>query len=147
VLVAEDNRVNQILARRLLERRGFAVSIVDNGRACVEAVERKQFDLVFMDVQMPEMDGFTATSEIRALEQRTGRHVPIIAMTAFAQKEDEERCLAAGMDGYVSKPISTERLDAVIGGLYRQAPGCTDSVPANDSGRTDAYEKALLPLT
>jgi two-component system sensor histidine kinase/response regulator len=114
VLVAEDNKVNQRLAVRLLEKRGYVVSVVGNGRAAVNALETERFDLVFMDVQMPEMDGLAATAAIRAKEQLTGAHTQIIAMTAHALKGDQERCLAAGMDGYVSKPIRVEELDKAI---------------------------------
>jgi two-component system sensor histidine kinase/response regulator len=114
ILVAEDNVVNQKLARRLLEKQGHGVAIAGNGREAVEAIQKDAFDLVLMDVQMPEMDGFVATRTIRQSEAGTGRHLPIIAMTAHAMKGDEERCLEAGMDGYVSKPINATQLLAVI---------------------------------
>jgi CheY-like chemotaxis protein len=106
VLVAEDNAVNQMLARRLLEKMGHAAVIVGNGREAVEAVAREDFDLVLMDVQMPDMDGFAATAIIREAEAAHGsRRLPIVALTARAMKGDLERCLAAGMDDYVPKPI------------------------------------------
>ncbi len=114
ILLAEDNAVNQTLAVRLLEKRGYAVTVVGDGRAAVAALEKQSFDLVLMDVQMPEMDGFQATAAIRAKEQPGGRRQPIIAMTAHALKGDQERCIAAGMDGYVSKPIRTVDLFAAI---------------------------------
>jgi CheY-like chemotaxis protein len=114
VLLAEDNKVNQILALGLLEKRGYAVAVVGDGRAAVDAIKTDRFDLVFMDIQMPEMDGLEATAAIRAHEQRTGEHIPIIAMTAHALNGDRERCLAAGMDGYVSKPIRVAELDRAI---------------------------------
>jgi len=114
ILLAEDNVVNQKLARRLLEKQGHGVAIAGNGREAVEAIQKDAFDLVLMDVQMPEMDGFVATRTIRQSEAGTGRHLPIIAMTAHAMKGDEERCLEAGMDGYVSKPINAAELLAVI---------------------------------
>jgi PAS domain S-box-containing protein len=110
ILLAEDNAVNQTLAVRLLEKRGYAVFVVGDGRAAVAALEKNTFDLILMDIQMPGMDGFEATSEIREKEKRTGGHIPIIAMTAHALKGDQERCVAAGMDGYVSKPIRTSEL-------------------------------------
>ena len=110
ILLAEDNHVNQILAVRLLERRGHRVVVANNGKEAVEYLERDQFDLILMDVQMPEMDGFEATAAIRKLEESTGRHTRILAMTARAMKGDQERCLAAGMDGYIAKPIHAEEL-------------------------------------
>jgi PAS domain S-box-containing protein len=114
VLLAEDNAVNRTLAVRLLEKRGYVVTVAGDGRAAVAAVEKEPFDIILMDVQMPEMDGFEATLAIRQREQSTGGHIPIIAMTAHALKGDEERCLSAGMDGYVSKPIRTHELFAAI---------------------------------
>jgi two-component system sensor histidine kinase/response regulator len=114
VLLVEDNPVNQKLAVALLEKRGFAVTTAGNGKVALAALEREPFDLVLMDVQMPEMDGLEATSAIREGEKSTGRHVPIIAMTAHALKGDQERCLAAGMDAYVSKPIRTSELFETI---------------------------------
>jgi CheY-like chemotaxis protein len=106
--------VNQTLARRLLEKRGYAVTVVGDGRAALAAFESGCFDIVLMDVQMPAMDGFEATAAIRQQEQSTGNHVPIVAMTAHALKGDQERCLAAGMDAYVSKPIRQEQLYGTI---------------------------------
>ncbi|HXL20968.1 MAG TPA: two-component regulator propeller domain-containing protein [Candidatus Dormibacteraeota bacterium] len=114
ILLAEDNSVNQTLALRLLEKRGYSVTIAGDGRAALAALERASFDLVLMDVQMPEMNGLDATAAIRAKEASTGEHIPIIAMTAHALKGDEDRCLAAGMDAYISKPIRTSELFAVI---------------------------------
>ncbi len=105
VLLAEDNVVNQRLAIRLLEKQGHHVTVASDGREALAAIEHEEFDVVLMDVQMPEMDGFEATAVIRAMERSTGRHLPIIAMTAHAMRGDRERCLAAGMDGYISKPI------------------------------------------
>ncbi|HSP66729.1 MAG TPA: response regulator [Bryobacteraceae bacterium] len=110
VLIAEDNAVNQTLVRRLLEKRGYSMVVVGDGRAALAALEREAFDIVLMDVQMPDMDGFAATAVIREQEQASGRHIPIVAMTAHALKGDPERCLAEGMDAYISKPIRTEEL-------------------------------------
>jgi signal transduction histidine kinase/DNA-binding response OmpR family regulator len=114
ILLAEDNLVNQKLALRLLEKRGFEVTVVGDGRAAVEAVEKGSFDAILMDVQMPEMDGFEATAAIREKEKLTGAHIPIIAMTAHALKGDQQRCLEAGMDAYLSKPIRTAELFKTI---------------------------------
>jgi two-component system sensor histidine kinase/response regulator len=114
ILVAEDNAVNQRLALRLLEKRGYAATVVGDGRAAMTILEEQEFDLVLMDIQMPEMDGFEATAAIREREKSSGRHIPIIAMTAHALKGDQERCLAGGMDAYISKPIRTEELFSAI---------------------------------
>ena len=114
VLVAEDNAVNQRLAARLLEKRGHRVTVTANGREAVEALANQTFDLVLMDVQMPEMDGFEATAVIREREKHNGAHIPIIALTAHAMKGDRERCLTAGMDGYLSKPIRSQELDDIL---------------------------------
>ena len=114
ILLAEDNRVNQFLAVRLLEKAGHQVETASNGRAAVAAIEQHRFDLALMDLQMPEMDGLEATARIRERERGTGAHLPIIALTANAMVGDRERCLQAGMDGYLSKPIDSARLLAEI---------------------------------
>ena len=114
VLLVEDNAVNQRLAARLLEKRGHRVVVAANGREALAALEQGAFDLVFMDVQMPEMDGLEATAAIRKKEQLSGKHQPVIALTAHAMKGDQERCEAAGMDGYLSKPIRPQELDAIL---------------------------------
>jgi two-component system sensor histidine kinase/response regulator len=114
VLLAEDNTVNQRLAASLLERRGHRVAIANNGREALAAIARQQFDVILMDVQMPDMGGLEATTEIRARERETGAHVPIIAMTAHAMKGDRQRCLEAGMDEYVAKPLDSRRLCIVV---------------------------------
>jgi CheY-like chemotaxis protein len=116
VLVAEDNLVNQKMIQRLIEKQGHSVVLVDTGRKAVTAVEEGAFDMVFMDVQMPEMDGLEATAEIRRREQITGKHQLIIAMTAHALKGDRERCLEAGMDDYLTKPVRIDKLNAVLNG-------------------------------
>jgi PAS domain S-box-containing protein len=110
ILLADDNAVNLKLALRLLEKQGYCVTVATNGREVLAAHDREEFDLVLMDVQMPEMDGFEATTAIRAREICTGRHLPIIAMTAHAMQGDHERCLSAGMDDYISKPIDSKEL-------------------------------------
>ena len=117
VLVAEDNPVNQRLAVRLLEKRGHRVTLAANGIEAVEAQARQQFDLILMDVQMPEMDGLEATGAIRRSESARDCHQLIIALTAHALKGDEERCLAAGMDGYLTKPIRPPELDRILAKL------------------------------
>jgi len=114
ILLAEDNRVNQQLAVKLLEKQGHTVRVAENGRAALGALEAGRFDLILMDVQMPEMSGLEATAAIRAREQETGGHLPIIAMTARALNGDQEACLAAGMDGYISKPVSPKLLAEAI---------------------------------
>jgi len=111
ILLVEDNAVNQVLALRLLEKRGHTVAVAGNGKEALTALEKQSFDLVLMDVQMPEMDGFEATIAIREKEKTSGNHVPIIAMTAHAMVGDKERCLEAGMDDYISKPIRPEELN------------------------------------
>jgi len=114
VLVAEDNTVNQRLITRLLEKRGHHVKVAPNGREAITTLEKGTFDLVLMDVQMPEMDGLDATAAIRSKEVASGKHQNIIALTAHAMKGDKERCLAAGMDGYLTKPIRAQELDAIL---------------------------------
>jgi len=123
VLLAEDGLINQKVAVNLLERRGHIVEVAENGRAALEALERELFDLVLMDVQMPEMDGFEATAAIRERERETGDHLPIIAMTAHAMKGDRERCLEAGMDEYLAKPIDPEALYAAVESVPAQVGG------------------------
>ncbi|MGB6678782.1 MAG: response regulator [Terriglobales bacterium] len=118
ILLAEDNRVNQLLATRLLEKAGHAVVLAETGAAALEALEKRSFDLVLMDVQMPEMDGLEATASVRLREQSTGKHIPIIAMTAHAMVGDKDRCLQAGMDAYISKPLSVKDLFATIEHLF-----------------------------
>ena len=132
VLVAEDHPVNQTLTARLLEKHGHAVVLAANGKEALAALDRQPFDLVLMDLQMPEMDGWEATAEIRRREAGTGRRLPIIAVTAHAMKGDRERCLAAGMDGYVSKPIQPRDLYRAIGEVMPAAepPGPPEPPPA-----------------
>jgi two-component system, sensor histidine kinase and response regulator len=118
LLLVEDNPVNQKLAVRLLERLGHQVAVADDGRQALTALAAQEVDLVLMDVQMPVMDGFEATAAIRAREREHGGHLPIIAMTAHAMKGDRERCLAAGMDDYVTKPIDSAGLRAALERFY-----------------------------
>jgi signal transduction histidine kinase/CheY-like chemotaxis protein len=114
VLLAEDNAINQKLAIRLLEKQGHSITVANDGTEAVAAVENGEFDVVLMDVQMPNMSGLDAAAAIRTRERSTGKHVPIVAMTAHAMKGDQERCLEAGMDGYVSKPIQPGQMMEVI---------------------------------
>jgi signal transduction histidine kinase/DNA-binding response OmpR family regulator len=122
ILLAEDNAINQTLAVRLLEKRGYSVTVAPDGRAAVDAFERGGFELVLMDIQMPGMDGFEATAAIREREKLTGGHMPIVAMTAHALVGDRERCIASGMDDYVTKPIRTSELFAAIEKMLGDKP-------------------------
>ncbi|MGA2773486.1 MAG: PAS domain S-box protein [Bryobacteraceae bacterium] len=122
ILLAEDNVVNQMLAVRLLEKRGHHVQVAGDGREALEKLEKADFDLVLMDVQMPVMGGFAATAAVREMEKGTGKHIPIVALTAHAIDGDRERCLAAGMDGYVAKPIRPEELFEQIEALIPSVP-------------------------
>jgi PAS domain S-box-containing protein len=122
ILLAEDNHVNQILAVRLLEKRGHHVQVANDGREALEKLKAADFDLVLMDVQMPVMGGFEATAAVREMEKSTGKHIPIVALTAHAIKGDRERCLAAGMDGYIGKPIRPEELFEQIETLIPSVP-------------------------
>ena len=121
VLLAEDNAVNQQLVVRALEKQGHSVTVAGNGREAIRVLTQEHFDVILMDVQMPEMTGIEATEMIRRTERETGRHIPIIAMTAHAMKGDRERCLACGMDGYVSKPIRLRELREVLESMTRVA--------------------------
>ena len=130
ILLAEDGVINQRVACGLLEKRGHKVIVANNGREAVEAVEREAFDLVLMDLRMPEMDGIEATAAIRQREQTSGNHIRIIAMTADALKGDRDRCLASGMDDYLTKPIRPKILYAMLDGLIPTAHIDSVSVPA-----------------
>jgi PAS domain S-box-containing protein len=114
ILLVEDNAVNQVLAVRLLEKRGHSVTVAGNGKDALAALEKHSFNLVFMDVQMPGMDGFEAAAAIREKEKTSGNHLPVIAMTAHAMVGDKERCVEAGMDDYITKPIRTDELSDLL---------------------------------
>ncbi len=145
ILLAEDNVVNQKLAVRLLEKQGHSVTVAGNGREALVALTAEPFDLVLMDVQMPEMDGLEATAQIRRAEQGSGRHVPIVAMTAHAMKGDRERCLAAGMDGYVSKPIQPgelfEAVDRLAFPADRDRPDTSAQAPPEVLDTAEVLER------
>jgi len=138
VLLAEDNRINQLVAQRLLQKLGCQTDVVENGRDAVEAVTRHRYDIILMDIQMPVMDGFEATTRIRDAET-AGARLPIVAMTAHAMEGDRDRCLAAGMDGYISKPVNLAALGKVLAGLHR------DASPADCAPLAPAATAAELP--
>ena len=147
ILLAEDNQINRLVALRMLHNMGFEVKVAENGQEAVRLAQQEPFDLILMDVQMPEMDGFEATAAIRAWEKDTGRHIPIIALTAHAMTGDREDCLAAGMDGYLPKPIHIKELKRVIAEFLPQnetklAQG--SPVSATKSAEPALDRKALL---
>ena len=165
ILLAEDSLVNQKLALALLKPQGHEIAVVLNGSDAVNERKNREFDLILMDVQMPEMDGLEATRQIREYEQETGEHVPIIAMTAHAMKGDRERCLEAGMDGYVSKPVRVRELFSTIEEClhYTSADALTEEMitpESKDEGETmddssskaeagqpeELYEPATMPV-
>jgi CheY-like chemotaxis protein len=120
ILIADDNLVNLRLARSLLVKQGHSAVAVTSGREALAALEQQHFDLVLMDVQMPDMDGFETTKAIRARERISKTHLPIVAMTAHAMSGDRERCLAAGMDSYVTKPVDAGKLYTAIADAVQQ---------------------------
>jgi len=143
ILVAEDNPVNQRVATRMLERRGFRVDVASNGREAVDLHRRGHYDLILMDCQMPELDGYAATAEIRRAESPPNR-TPIIAMTANALQGDRERCLAAGMDDYLGKPVRATDLETVLARVLAAAP--TDDLPGEiPTGQRSRAEEDRSP--
>jgi CheY-like chemotaxis protein len=139
--VAEDSRVNQQVVVGMLERSGHSAVVAGNGREALEALEKETFDLVLMDVQMPEMDGLAATAAIRRRERASGRRLPILAVTAHAGKRDAERCLAAGMDAHLSKPLQARELLAAIDAVLAGRPAV---LPAASRPRGVLDRKQLL---
>jgi signal transduction histidine kinase/CheY-like chemotaxis protein/HPt (histidine-containing phosphotransfer) domain-containing protein len=144
VLLAEDNAVNQKLARSLLEREGHTVVIASNGRQAVDLFKESQFGLVLMDVQMPILGGIDAVKAIRELEQHTGGHVPIVAVTAHAMAGDREMCLAAGMDGYLSKPVRADELFAAISTLADTKTTANEDVRAENDVLDEVFDETEL---
>jgi PAS domain S-box-containing protein len=144
VLVAEDNPTNQKLVSALLDQKGHIVTVVGNGRVAVERVAQEPFDLILMDVQMPEMGGLEATAAIRQQEAGTGRHLPIVALTARAMSGDREQCLAAGMDAYVSKPLRAPDLFAAIDAVVGSALSIGSAPPASDGAPRSVDLSMLL---
>jgi two-component system sensor histidine kinase/response regulator len=135
ILLVEDNPVNQTLALRLLEKRGCTVAVASNGKGALKSLKEESFDLILMDIEMPEMNGFETTKAIRNAEESSGEHIPIIAMTAHAMTGDRERCLDIGMDGYVSKPVDTEELFSTIDKFTRDFT--TDDYTGEDREHID----------
>jgi CheY-like chemotaxis protein len=150
ILLAEDNAINRALAKGIFERRGHVLTHAATGREAVSAFERGLFDVVFMDVQMPEMDGLEATGRIRALEQTKGGHrTPIVAMTAHAMAGDRERCLAAGMDDYIAKPLQKAELLALLKRISKGTEIQYSPIPVTSSERADdlrssTFDRATL---
>lgn len=138
ILLTEDNLINQRVAIGFLEERGHQVVVANNGLEALAAVEKESFDLILMDVQMPEMDGFEATAAIRAREREAGTHIPIVAMTASAMKGDQARCIEAGMDSYVSKPVHAAELYRVVEGIVTAER--SHQLPDSASPETDHQE-------
>jgi CheY-like chemotaxis protein/HPt (histidine-containing phosphotransfer) domain-containing protein/anti-sigma regulatory factor (Ser/Thr protein kinase) len=140
ILVAEDNVINRALAAGILEKRGHSLVHAADGREAVEAAAHEAFDLIFMDVQMPEMEGFEATRRIREAELATGRHTPIAAMTAHAMAGDRERCLSAGMDDYLSKPLDKAALLALLDRVCAARPDAATPLVSPNAARPVADE-------
>jgi CheY-like chemotaxis protein len=143
ILLAEDNRVNQMVATALLKKAGHTITLAETGTAVLEAVAKQDFDLVLMDVQMPEMDGIAATMAIRQSEKGTGKHLHIIAMTANAMIGDKEHCLQSGMDGYLAKPLSGKALYGAIEAI----PVPQTVTPSGASQVRLSAERDVLNLT
>ena len=142
VLLAEDNAINQQLALRILQKRGHEVVVAANGREALAALDTGRFDLVLMDLEMPEVGGFEATAALRARETGSGPHVPVIALTAHAMKGDRERCLAAGMDGYVTKPLLARELFAALDAALGGAPPEQRAAPGEGPPATEVFDAA-----
>ena len=148
ILLAEDNPINQRVALGILGRRGHQLTIVDNGLKALDALAEQRFDLLLMDVEMPELDGLATAKEIRRREAGSGRHLPIVAMTAYAMKGDRERCLAAGMDEYLDKPLRPEKVFAVVESIALDGPPLLTSVAAQtpQDSRSIVFSGALAKV-
>ena len=140
ILLTEDNPVNQVVAVRLLEKYGHTVMVAENGKRALAMLEEQSYDAILMDIQMPEMNGWEATQAIRETEKKTGNHVPIIAMTAHAMKGDEARCLSAGMDAYLPKPIRTQDLLAILDRISARRPEQAADAPAVLAEKTETSQ-------
>ena len=143
ILLAEDNPINQKLALRLLQKVGYSVDIVETGQQAIDAVQKKQYQLVLMDVQMPDMDGLDATQHIRALSGEVAK-IPIVAMTAHAMSDDREKCLQAGMNDYLSKPLNVDEMLKMVKKYIAQSRQEENSSPVDTS--SDGQERNKLPL-
>jgi CheY-like chemotaxis protein/HPt (histidine-containing phosphotransfer) domain-containing protein len=144
VLVVDDNAVNRAVAAGLIEQQGHVVSAAANGREAVAAARGQRFDLILMDLQMPELDGLEATARIRESESALGRRTPIVAMTARAAEGDRARCLAGGMDDYVSKPVSKEKLLAAIANACSLKPAAVPASDVSPSRESGSFDGATL---
>ena len=145
ILLAEDNKVNQTLACRMLEKRGHAVQVAENGKRALAKLEKSSFDLILMDMQMPEMDGYEATAAIREREKDTQEHIPIIAMTASAMTGDRERCIAAGVDAYIAKPVRIAELHkAIETTLANLSKPSSTAAPQEDDRRGGCNEDDVI---
>jgi hypothetical protein len=131
ILLVEDEYINQTLAVTVLRREGWKVKVAENGIQAMEMLKNNVFDVILMDVQMPELDGYETTRAIRRQEKSTGQHIPIIAMTAYAVKGDRKKCLSAGMDGYISKPIHSDDLIHEIETVLQDRTNSPSTTPRN----------------
>lgn len=142
ILLAEDNPVNQKVALLMLEKGGHTATVVEDGEQAVEAWQTGRFDMILMDIMMPRLNGLEATRHIRREEHRLGGHIPILAITANAMQDDQEQCLAAGMDGYLAKPLDPNRLNEEIERVWLANSECRPVVPAERSDELPVLDRA-----